>query len=335
MKLSLTLACNVYDRTFALLTGAVAPEGIDLNVVVLEPGELFRRQARHAEFDVAEFSVSTHTILQAQGDRRLVGLPVFLSRRFRHSDFYVSTAAGIRAPHDLLGKRIGVMEYQATAMVWQRGVLHHEYGVPADQVEWLFGAYDRPGTFEERIPITLPERFRTRVIPSSESLDGLLARGEIEALIGTHPPRSVRAGTGAVARLFPNYQEVEVEYYRRTGIFPLMHMVVMKREVYERAPWIAMSLYKAFVQAKQVGYERLREVGPSVSMLPWLHQHLEEADALLGPNPYAYGLQANRPVVEAFVQYSHEQGLIDRPLAVEDLFAAETLDTADAEAATH
>ena len=332
MRLTLTLACNAYDRTLALQTGAIAPEGIALNYVQLSSGELFERQARHAEFDVAEFSLSTHALLHARGDRRLVGLPVFPSRRFRHSDIYIHTGAGIREPRELIGKRIGTAEYQQTAAVWQRGMLHHDHGVTPESVEWCLAPLNTPGPYEERISFELPPTIRTRTMPPTESLDSLLARGEIDAVIASRPPRSFARGADSVARLFPDYQPVEVAYYRRTGIFPIMHMVVLKREVYERAPWIAQSLYKAFVQAKAAGAERLREIGPSFAGLPWLQKHLEETDALLGTDPYPYGLQPNRAVLATFLQYSREQGLLDRTIAVEDLFAPETHDTAGAHA---
>jgi 4,5-dihydroxyphthalate decarboxylase len=239
----------------------------------------------------------------------------------------VSVKAGISEPRQLIGKAIGTSEYQQTAGVWQRGMLQHDHGVAADAVEWRFGNYDQPGRFEDRVPMTLPDRIRTSVIPADQSLEMQLERGDIAAMLGSHAPAGF--GRGSIARLFPDYQHDEVEYFRRTGLFPIMHMVVIKRSVYDAAPWVAASLFKAFVQAKRHGLRRLRETGPSLCSLPWLQQHLEQADEILGPDPYRYGLRPARKEIEAFLQYSREQGLIAHPLPIEELFAPETLDSDD------
>ena len=329
MKLPLTLACGLYDRTLPLYDGSVTVEGVDLKVVRMENAELFRRQARDAEFDVAEFSVATYTILHTQGDRRMIALPVFPSRRFRHGNMYVNTRAGIRAPGDLAGKRMGASEFQQTAAVWMRGLLQHEYGVRTDQIEWYFGGYAHPEPYSERIPIELPPAMRTRTIASEQSLDQLLDAGEIDALMGTAAPPALQRGSPSVARLFPDYPERERDFYRRTGIFPIMHLVVLKREIYERAPWVAASLLKAFHQAKALGYRRLARHGTLYCGLPWLHAHLEELRALMGPDPFAYGLEANRAQLETFLGYMQEQGLIAQAPTLEELFAPETHDGVD------
>lgn len=324
MKLSLTLACNLYDRTVPLLGGLVAPEGIDLTYLVMEPSQIFRRQARRAEFDVAEFSLATYAVLHSRGDRRLVAIPVFPSRRFRHSNIYVNTAAGVHEPKDLAGKRVGAQEYQQTAGVWARGILQHEHGVGADQMEWYFGAYNEPEPFVERIPIQLPPQIHTRTIAGDQCLDQMLERGEIDALVGSAIPASLRRGSPHVARLFPDFREHEVAYYRRTSIFPIMHTVVIKREIYERAPWVAVSLYKAFERSKALAVRRLWNAETLFAALPWLAAHLEETEAIVGRDPFVYGLDANRHVLQPFLQYCHEQGLTERPLAAEGLFAPET-----------
>ena len=325
MALDLTLACGLYDRTMSLQDGSVSPEGIRLNFLPMNPAELFRRQARHAEFDVSEFSMSTFCHLYDEGDRRLVAIPVFPSRKFRHSEMFISTAAGIGEPKDLAGKRVGAMEYQQTASVWQRGHLQHDHGVRPSQVEWYFGGYNEPETYTERVPITLPSDIHTTTISNQQCLDQMLERGEIDALIGASAPRSFRQGSPNVARLFPKYWEVEADYYRRTGIFPIMHTVVMKREVYERAPWVAVNLYKAFEKAKTVAMRRLPpDHGPLFCMLPWLRVHLDEVTELMGPDPFAYGLEQNRHILETFVDYCFEQGITSRRLNVDDLFAPET-----------
>ncbi len=326
MTLSLTLVGGLYDRTIALQNGSVSLEGIDLNFVMMHSGEFHRRQARNAEFDASEFSLSTYSILHSKGDRRLVAIPVFPSRRFRHSDIYINTGAGIRKPEDLAGKRVGAMEYQQTAAVWIRGILEHDYGVRADQIEWYFGGYYEPKNYIERIPITLPPNVRSKTISNQQSLDQMLEHGEIDALIGARPPPSFRADSPNVARLFPNYQEVELDYYRRSRIFPIMHTVVIKREIYERAPWVAVSLYKAFVRAKAVGMRHLgfQFGGGLFCSLPWLWAHLEEVRAQMGSDPFPYGLEENRHVLETFLKYSYEQGMIGTRLTVDELFAPET-----------
>jgi 4,5-dihydroxyphthalate decarboxylase len=326
MKVPLTLACGLYDRTLPLADGSVTVEGADMNVVLLEPGEMFQRQARHAEFDVAEFSVATYTILHTQGDRRTIALPIFPSRRFRHGHIFVSTRAGIRAPGDLAGKRMGAGEFQQTAAVWMRGLLHHEYGVRTEQIEWYFGGYAHPEAFVDRIPVELPPAIRTHTIPADQSLDQLLDAGEIQGLIGTSVPPSLQRGSPHVARLFPNYVEAEREYYQRTGILPIMHLVVLRRSLYEQHPWLAASLLKAFHQAKELSYRRLARHGTLFCGLPWLHTYLEETRELMGRDPWPYGLAPNRAQLEVFYQYMLEQGLIPRPVTIEELYAPETHD---------
>lgn len=326
MKLKLTYAGGLYDRTVALQNGSVSAEGIDLNFIMMHAGEFQRRQARNAEFDASEFSLSTYAILLSKGDRRLVGIPVFPSRRFRHSDIYINTKAGIRRPQDLAGKRVGAMEYQQTAGVWIRGILDDDYGVRADQIEWYFGGYNEPKTYIERVPITLPSTVRTVTISNRTSLNEMLDRGDIDALIGATPPQCFREGSPNVARLFPNYKEVELDYFKRTGIFPIMHMVVIKRDTYEKAPWAAASLYKAFVRAKNQGQRHVEfhYGGGLFCSLPWLWNHLEEVREQMGPDPFAYGLEENRVVLQTFLTYSRRQGLIENSLTLDDLFASET-----------
>jgi 4,5-dihydroxyphthalate decarboxylase len=329
MKLNLTLACASYDRTAALAEGTIAPEGITLNFLPMEHGELFRRQARYAEFDVSEFSLSTYTMLLNRGDRRLVAIPVFPSRKFRHGDIFVNTRAGLREPADLVGKRMGAMEYQQTAAVWQRAVLEHDYGVRPDQMEWYFGSFYGPAPFSERIPFELPPGVRSQTIPSEKSLDQMLDAGEIDALMGANLAPSFKRGSPNVARLLPNYQEVEEAYFRRTGIFPIMHTVVVKREIYEQHPWVAASLFQAFVEAKAAAQELLARHGAVYSMLPWLTEHVNATREVMGPNPFVYGVEANRPLLETFLQYNQEQGLLSRPFSVDELFAPETHDAVD------
>ena len=326
VTLNLSLACGEYDRTIALQSGAVVPRGIDLNFLAMnEPAELFRRQARTAQYDVSEFSLSTHTLLKAQGDQRFVGLPVFLSRKFRHSEIFVNTNAGIREPKDLIGKRVGVMEYQQTACVWIRGLLQHEYGVGVDQVDWCFGGYNEPdANYTERVPLSLPSSISTVTIPPDKSLSGMLDDGEIDAAIAPSSPASFRRGSPNVARLFPDYHERDVDYFRRTGIFPIMHIVVLRKEVYDDAPWAAANLYDAFVKAKTLGIDRLRHEGALFCALPWIMAHLEEVQQVMGDDPFSYGMEENLATLQTFLGYMREQGLVGESLTVEELFAPET-----------
>jgi 4,5-dihydroxyphthalate decarboxylase len=325
MKLNLTIAVGPYDRMLALQDGSVVPEGIDVNFLA-QPnvGDLFRRQARHAEFDVAEFSMSTYTILHGQGDRRMVAIPVFPSRVFRHAHILVNAHAGIKEPKDLIGKRFGTAEYQQTAAVWQRGFLQHDYGVHPSQVDWYFGMLNEPGRYAERVPVDLPPDLRTNLIREDQCLDQMLESGEIDALMAAGAPRSFLRGSPNVTRLFPDHKAVEAEYYQRTGIFPIMHTVVIKRDIYEKAPWVARSLYDAFEKAKAAAMRRFHGWGPIPFMLPWFEDHVEETEAAMGTDPFAYGLEANRKGLETFLEYELEQGMIHEPIAVDELFAAET-----------
>ena len=324
MKLNLTLACGEYDRTMALQNGSVKPDGIELNYLPMLPSELFRRQARHAEFDVAEFSLSTLCHLTDEGDRRLVALPVFPSRKFRHSEIWVNTQAGIRAPADLRGKRIGAMEYQQTAAVWQRAMLQHDHEITPSEVAWYFGAWDVPGTYSERVPLELPSEIRTQVIPNDKCLSQMLEDGEIDALMGADPPKCVRENSPNVVRLFPDYYDREVEYFQRTSLFPIMHTVVVKRELYEEHPWVAANLFRAFTEAKAQAVDKLPRAGALYCMLPWLVKHIEDDLAVFGSDPFPYGLEANRYALETFMGYVHEQGIIKKPMKPDQLFAPET-----------
>lgn len=325
MKLPLTLACGLYDRTYGLRDGTVPVEGVELNFLPMMPVETFRRQARHGEFDASEFSLSTYLVLRSRGDDRFVGIPVFPSRRYRHEHVWINVHSGIRRPEDLAGKRVGVQEFVQTAAVWIRGFLQHDYGVGVDRIEWYFGGYNEPDpTFAHRIPIDLPSRIRTRQIAPDQCLDAMLDRGELDAVLPL-APASFRRGSPNVARLFPNFREVEEDYFRRTRIFPIMHLVVVKRETYEKAPWVAQALYKAFVQAKALAMRRLATSPPLHCSLPWLTDHLETTRRVMGDDYWSYGLAENRHVLEAAARYVFEQGLIDRPIAnVDALFAPET-----------
>ena len=325
MKLPMTLACGLYDRTFGLRDGTVPVEGVDLNFLPMMPVETFRRQGRHGEFDASEFSLSTFMVLHARGDRRFVGIPVYPSRRFRHEHVWISTRAGIRSPSDLKGKRVGVQEYVQTAALWIRGFLEHDYGVRTQDVEWFFGGYNEPDPhFKPRIELELPREVKARVIPPDQCIDGMLERGDLDAVLPA-VPASFRRGSPNVVRLFHDFRTVEQDYFSRTRIFPIMHVVVVKREIYERHPWVMQSLYKGFVKAKDLAVRRLTTSPPLHATLPWLTAELESTRSIMGQDFWSYGLEENRHVLETAATYAWEQGLLAKPIdRIDDLFAPET-----------
>lgn len=323
--LPLTLACWNYDRTAGLADGSVRPDGIDLNVHRLEVEETFFRMLRHREFDAAEMSLSSYCVTLGRPDPKFIAIPVFPSRLFRHSCIFVSAASGIERPEDLVGKRIGVPEYQMTAPVWIRGILQDEYGVDPASVIYCTGGEEQPGR-EEKLKLDLPDRFRIEPIGPDKTLSQMLVDGEIDALHTARTPSSFYAHPDKVRRLFPDFVPVEKDYYARTGIFPIMHTVAIRREVYEANRWIARSLFKAFGDAQRRVYEELLVTASLKTMLPWQIAAVEETVALLGRDWWPYGFAANRNVIDTFLRYHHEQGLSPRRLEPEELFAEETFE---------
>jgi 4,5-dihydroxyphthalate decarboxylase len=325
-KLRLTLACWNYDRTRALQNGRVEPEGIELNYLDLPVEETFFRMLRHREFDVAEMSLSSYTVSLMKAERRFVAIPVFPSRFFRHSCIYVHAASGIREPKDLIGKRVGNPEYQMTAPVWIRGILADEHAVPVDAVTYLTGGEEEPGR-SEKLKLDLPPSIKVERIGSSETLSAMLRDGTIDALYTARMPSSFRNGDGRVRRLFTDYVGVELDYFRRTRIFPIMHVIAIRSDVYEENRWIAQSLYKAFCAAQRLVYADLEETAALKVMLPWANAHAEDARREMGDDFWPYGFAPNRHVLETFLRYHHEQGLSRRQLEPEELFAPETLES--------
>jgi 4,5-dihydroxyphthalate decarboxylase len=324
--LTVTLACWDYDRTRALMDGRVRADGIDLNYLALPVEETFFRMLRHREFDVAELSLSSYVLSRFHADRPFVAIPVFPSRVFRHSGVYVNTRAGITAPKDLIDKRIGVPEYQMTAAVWIRGILSEHYGVPVERVRYFTGGLEEPGR-PEKLPLALPPSIHVESIGPSDTLSAMLARGDIDALYSARTPSTFRSREGRVRRLFDDFATEEREYFRRTGIFPIMHVVAIRRDVYERERWIAQSLCKAFRAAQRLAYADLTETAALKTMLPWLAAHVEETRREMGDEFWPYGLERNRATVATFLKYSHEQGLAAERLEPEALFAPESLET--------
>ena len=325
-KLRLTLACWNYDRTRALLEERVPIEGIELNYLSLPVEEIFFRMLRHHEFDAAEMSLSSYTLSLFRENPPFIAIPAFPSRFFRHSCIYVNVRSGIREPKDLIGKRIGNPEYQMTAPVWIRGILSDEYGVPATSATYFSGGEEEPGR-PEKLALDLPPQIRAKAIPADKTLSQMIDSGEIDALYTARAPSTFRGGSGNVRRLFPDHREVEQKYFEKTGIFPIMHVVAIRRDLYEKHRWIAQSLYKAFVAAKKQAWEDLHETAALKIMLPWAGQHVADTEKLMGSDYWPYGLEANERVLSTFLRYSFEQGLSKRQLTPREIFAPESLES--------
>jgi hypothetical protein len=320
-RLHLTFACGDYDRTRALEDGTVRPDGIDLTYLRLPVEETFFRMLRHREFDVAEMSLSTYVATLDQSPRPFVALPVFTSRMFRHGGIYINADAGITVPSDLRGKRVGSPEFQLTACVWIRGILAEHHGVPVDSVTYYTGGQETPGRIEKG---KVDTGLDIRPIPVGATLSQMLANGEIDALYTPRVPSPFRGRDPRVTRLFDEVVAVEKEYFAATGIFPIMHVVVIRRDVYERHRWVAQSLYKACQLARDGAYARIYDSSALRFMEPWLIQHLEESKQLLGHDYWSYGLAENEKTLDVFLRYHHEQRLSRRRYEPADLFAAET-----------
>jgi 4,5-dihydroxyphthalate decarboxylase len=315
--------CDYFDRTHSLIDGSVRPDGIDLNYLVQSLHDMFRRMAQFEEFDASEMSLGTLLTLISRGDQRFVAIPVFPSKNFRHSYIFVNTGAGIERPEDLKGKKIGVPEYQMTAALWIRAFLQHDYGVRPGDMRWYTGGLDIPD-YVERSKFTPPADVSLEIIPEHRTLEEMLDAGDLDALISPVRPHSLVVSEGKVRRLFPNYREVEKDYYRRTGIFPPMHTVVIRRPIYEANPWVAQSLFAAFEVAKTAGRARLFSTGALAIGLPWVPADLEEIDEVFGGDPWVYGVEPNRKALEALFQYAYEQGQAARQVTLDEVFAKET-----------
>jgi 4,5-dihydroxyphthalate decarboxylase len=323
-KLFLSVACGDYDRTKPLQDGSVEPEGIKLNYIPMQSEEIFWRMGHHREFDASEMSLSNHITMVSRGDSPFVGIPIFPSRFFRHSSVFFNVESGIKKPEDFKGKRVGTAEYAMTAAVWIRGFFNDDYGVRAQDVQWFVGGQEEPGR-KERVKLELPPEIKVASIPEDKTLNAMLESGELDALISARIPSSYAKGSRKVQRLFANYKEVEIEYYKRCKIFPIMHILVVRRDVYDRHPWVARSLYKAFCQAKERAMETMHISNSHACTLPWLSWEREQLREIFGPDWWPYGIDANRHVLEALLRYMGEQGLLKKPMKVEDIFAPSAL----------
>jgi 4,5-dihydroxyphthalate decarboxylase len=317
--LPITFACGLYDRVLALYTGDIKPDGIELNFLALDnPREIFDRMTGRLEFDACEMSSSEYVSRFAAKKLPFVALPVFASRVFRHG-FIVVNRRFVKSPKDLAGKRIGVPLYTQTAAIFVRGLMQHDLGVDLSGIEWVQGAVNEPGSYGN--PSLMPLLKPVKITPnnSGRSLSELLESGDIQAVIGSNLPRSLNRHPDVV-RLFPDYRPREQDYFRRTRIFPIMHLIVIRRDLYEQQPFVATSLYDALSAAKDWAWQKMRFPGTLRYMLPWLPADLEELDTLFGGDCWPYGVEPNRPTLEALVTYMAEQGLIAEPIPIEKLF---------------
>jgi 4,5-dihydroxyphthalate decarboxylase len=322
-KLTLSLACWDYDRTRAMRDGRVEVDGVDLVYQQLEVEETFFRMLRHREFDACEMSLSSYCLSKFKGDP-FIAIPVWPSRFFRHSCVYINANSGIKEPKDLIGKRIGNPEYQMTAPAWIRGIMADEYGVPVDSVQYLTGGEEEPGR-PEKISLDLPPNIKLDPIGPTDTLSQMLIDGKIDALYTARMP-SAFGKVPHIKRLWQDYVPVERAYFEKTKIFPIMHTVVLRRDVYEANRWLAVALYKAFVQSQRITYSQLRTTASLQAMLPWASAEEEKTRALMGDDYWPYGFEANKHVLDTFTRYSFEQGLSKRKLDPAELFAPETLE---------
>ena len=317
--LKLRLACNDYDRCRALIDGTVKPDGISLDITVLKPRELFPRMLDHQEFDVAELSLASYATLTARDASPFVAIPVMLSKLFRHSCIYVRKGAGIEHLQDLKGKRVGTTQYGATAIVYIKGMLNDEYGIAPEDLRWFIGGLSTP-TEPPLVPLNLPGKIALEFLPRGQTLEAMFAKGELDALFAILLPRMFLAGSPDIARLFPNHRDVEEDYYRRTKILPIMHTVVIREHVYNAHPFVAASLYRAFCESRDRAIAPLYDTDALMVSLPFLIDHIEQNRRVFGDDIWAYGLEPNRPSLDALCRYVHEQGLAPRRITPDDLF---------------
>jgi 4,5-dihydroxyphthalate decarboxylase len=318
-RLELTLACLDSDRVQPLVTRRVQPAGIDLNILPYSADKAVWPMIRHQEFDASEMTLAVYVNRRVAGQARYIAIPVFLARTFPHGGIFVNRSAGIREPKDLEGKRVASGQFLMSIAVWARGIFRHEYGIDLEAVDWCAARAE--------VEVELPPELRVTLLPPGRTLPERLEQGEIDALIAPRVPPQFRDGHPRVARLFPDPREVELAYFRKTGIFPILHTVVIKESVYERHPWVASSLFRAFAEAKQICYRDLSETMEGLRYtIPWLDSWMAEVQEVMGEDFWPYGLEANRRVLETYVRYLHEQHLLERVVPVEELFAPNALD---------
>jgi 4,5-dihydroxyphthalate decarboxylase len=318
MRRQITFAGACYDRTQALIDGTVKAEGLELNWLTLHYPEIWKRMLNDYEFDASELSLSSYLIARSMG-KPLIAIPVFPARTFRHAYVFVNNKSGINQPGDLIGKKVGVADFQQTATVWMRGILQHEYNVHPEKVQWF--------TWQQtRMEIDLPNRYSIEAISAGKDPEEMLRRGELDAVILAYLFPSLINGVPEVRQLFDNPKNVEQAYYEKTKIFPTMHTVAIREELWKKHPWIAVSLFKAFQQAKEIAYANLVDLNAYKISIIWSREPVKEQRAVVGEDPWAYGWEKNRHVLNTIAGYLHEQGLVKNPIILEEAFAQNTLE---------
>lgn len=321
---NITIACWGYDRTKPVEDGRVKVEGCNVTFIDLEPEEMFHRALHFEEFDATELSFSNYLTLTARGTCPYVAIPVFPGRRFRHNGIYINKKSGIREPKDLKGRIVGSPEYQVTASVWIRGILEDEYGVRPSDVRWRAGGLWEPNR-TEKVTFAAPKGVELERIKADETLSEMLEKGEIDALIGPRAPSGFYNGHPDIVRLFPDYIAREKDYFKRTGLFPIMHLLTVHKRKVAELPWLPASLFKAFEQAKNMAIERLLEENEPMATYPWIDGVVAEAQDIMGKDFWPYGLEENRKAIETFIRYHYDQGLAQRKLTIEELFVPSTM----------
>lgn len=325
--LTLDLGCGDYDIMRPLKDGAVRAEGMEINFVTINrPPEVHWRMGIHKEFDAAEMSFGSFVAGRGRGDFPFVAIPAFVYRKFRHSCAYVNVNAGIERPEDLRGRRVGIPEWQMTATVWLRGFIQDDHGVRPRDIHWFTGGLESSER-KEKVALSLPADIRIDNIAPGKTLSDMLVSGEIDALLTAQVPAPYVKRAPQIRRLFHDPRQAEIDHFRRTGIFPIMHVIVLREDFYRRHAWVAQSLYKALCDAKHLCIESIYRNDAIHSVLPWTGQHAAEIRETMGTDFWPYGVAANRKTLDTFLRYSLEQGLISHAIAPEDLFVKETQDT--------
>ena len=317
-KLPLTLAIPEYDHTRDLVSGRVQPEGIDLTCLVYPVEEIFYRFIVYKEWEVSEISLAKYCALTAAGNEDFIALPVFPSRVFRHSSFYVRRDGPVKTIADLKGRKVGIPEWAQTAAVYSRGFLQDQYGIPLSSIQWVQAGVNQPGRVE-KVDLKLPKGVEIARI-ADKSLNEMLLKGEIDAVMVARAPDAFVKGDPQIRRLVEDFVEVETDYYKKTGIFPIMHAVAVRRDVLAKNPWVARNLFTAFEEAKRRSIERVLEATVSLFPIPWYFEHARKGMELFGQDYFPYGIEANRKTLETFVKYAYDQGVCKRHLDIEELF---------------
>ena len=323
--LQLSIAIGPYDRMLPLVRGEVRIDAVDPQFMLLEPEEIFFRAMRHEAFDICELSLSSYSLRVARGDSAYVAIPVFPSRAFRHTCMVVRTDRGIASPADLRGKRIGMPEYQLTANVWARAILEEEYGVHQRDITWVRGGYETPGRIE-KLSVTLPEGVRVENAPEGRTISGMLAAGELDGVMGPRAPSCFERGDPNIKWLFDDPTAEATAWFRKTRIFPVMHVLGIRKTLVEKHAWLPAAAMKAFEASKRIALERLTDTSATKVTLPFVEENLRRARQLMGEDFFSYGLAPNRHVFEYFLRHHQAQGLSSRLLKPEELFHPSTLE---------